>query len=95
MRGTITPTRYEWLIDRLGLNQSQAALLLGISDRQSRRFVAGDVRVDQGFAILLELMVRRRVDVDEALRSIGLTMEDLRGRVPRQARTKDSGRSIR
>jgi len=84
MQRTITPARYAWLIDRLGLNQSSAARFLGISDRQSRRFIAGDIRVDPAIAMLLELMVRRAVPPDEALRSIGKTD----GQLSRQVRMR-------
>jgi hypothetical protein len=72
---TITAARYVWLIERLGLNQSSAARLLGISDRQSRRFVAGDARVDRSIAMLFELMVE-----------LGITPEEASGRIQRQKR---------
>jgi hypothetical protein len=71
MHRTISAARYIWLIERLGLNQTTAANFLGVSSRQSRRYVAADRKVDPAAAMLLELMVLRGITVEEALRLIG------------------------
>jgi hypothetical protein len=71
MQRTITPARYAWLIERLNLNQSAAGRFLGISDRQSRRFIAGDIRIDPATAMLLEIMVAHNLSPNDALRMIG------------------------
>lgn len=43
----------------LGLSQSEFARLVGITDRNVRRYVAGDVEVAGAVLTLLQLMIER------------------------------------
>lgn len=54
----MTPTQYAAAIERLGLSQRAAGVFLGIDERQSRRWIAGDARIPEAVAKLLRLMVK-------------------------------------
>jgi hypothetical protein len=43
----MTPKQYVDAIDRLGLSQRAAGRFLGVDERQSRRWVAGDSAVPE------------------------------------------------
>lgn len=45
-------------IKALGLTQAEAGAFLGINERTSRRWLAGDARIQEAAAKLLRLMVR-------------------------------------
>ena len=53
----MTPKQYADAIDRLGLSQRAAGRFLGVGERQSRRWIAGDARIPESVAKLLRLMV--------------------------------------
>jgi hypothetical protein len=53
----ISPAEYERLLAALGLNQSSGARFLGVSDRTSRRYVAGEAEVPASSVKLLRLML--------------------------------------
>ena len=57
----ISPAEYERLLAALGLNQSSGARFLGISDRTSRRYVAGEAEVPAAAVKLLRLMLHLRL----------------------------------
>jgi len=57
----ISPAEYERLLAALGLNQSSGARFLGISDRTSRRYVAGEAEVPAASVKLLRLMLHLRL----------------------------------
>jgi DNA-binding transcriptional regulator YiaG len=54
----MTPKQYTEAIDRLGLSQRAAGAFLGVDERQSRRWVAGDSAIPESAAKLLRLMIR-------------------------------------
>ena len=56
----ISPAEYERLLAALGLNQSSGARFLGVSDRTSRRYVAGEAEVPASAVKLLRLMLYLR-----------------------------------
>lgn len=63
----MTPKQYADAIERLSLSQRGAAAFLGIDERQSRRWIAGDARIPESVAKLLRLMIRLKIkpeDVD-------------------------------
>jgi DNA-binding transcriptional regulator YiaG len=63
----MTPNQYRTAIAKLGLSQVKAALFLGVSPRQSRRWALGESPIPEGYAMLLRLMIRHGltpVDVD-------------------------------
>lgn len=62
---TMTPKQYADAIERLGLSQRAAGAFLGIDERQSRRWIAGDARIPESVAKLLRLMIARKIDPDE------------------------------
>jgi len=57
----ISPAEYERLLAALGLNQSSGARFLGVSDRTSRRYVAGEAEVPASAVKLLRLMLHLRL----------------------------------
>jgi hypothetical protein len=54
----MTPKQYADAIARLGLSQNAAGRFLGVDERQSRRWIAGDARIPESAAKLLRLMIR-------------------------------------
>jgi len=61
----MTSKQYADAIDRLGLSQRAAGAFLGVDERQSRRWVAGDSAVPESVAKLLRLMIRLKLKPDE------------------------------
>ena len=61
----MTPKQYAEAIERLGLSQRSAAKFLGVNERQSRRWIAGEARIPESVAKLLRLMVRLKVRPEE------------------------------
>jgi hypothetical protein len=61
----MTPKQYADAIERLGLSQRAAGAFLGIDERQSRRWIAGDARIPESVAKLLRLMIARKIGPDE------------------------------
>ena len=56
----MTPAEYAAILARLNLTQVGAARLLGISERTSRRYAAGDAAIPEPTAMLLRLMAAGR-----------------------------------
>ena len=63
----MTPTQYATAIEKIGLSQRAAGHFLGIDERQSRRWIAGDARIPESVAKLLRLMIK-----------LGLAPEDVK-----------------
>ena len=61
----MTPKQYADAIARLGLSQRAAGAFLGVDERQSRRWVAGDSAVPESVAKLLRLMIRLKLKPEE------------------------------
>jgi len=61
----VTPKQYADAIERLGLSQRGAGKFLGVDERTSRKWIAGDARIPESAAKLLRLMVRLRLGADE------------------------------
>ena len=59
----MTAAEYSTILARLDLSQVAAARLLGIGDRTSRRYAAGDAEIPEPTAILLRLLARGVVSV--------------------------------
>src|SRR5262245_39000167 len=67
------PARYGTLSKRLGLTRRGAARFLGIDDRTSRHYAAGDtLLVPRRMILLLELLAKTKTSPDDALRLIGI-----------------------
>ncbi len=54
----MTPKQYAATIAKLGLSQREAGKSLGINERTSRKWIAGDARIPESAAKLLRLMVK-------------------------------------
>lgn len=54
----MTPKQYADAIERLGLSQRAAGAFLGVEERQSRRWIAGDSAIPESVAKLLRLMIK-------------------------------------
>ena len=61
----MTPKQYADAIERLGLSQRGAGKILGVDERTSRKWIAGDARIPESAAKLLRLMVRLKLKPDE------------------------------
>jgi hypothetical protein len=61
----MTPKQYTDAIDRLGLSQRAAGAFLGVDERQSRRWVAGDSAIPESVAKLLRLMIKLSLRVED------------------------------
>ena len=61
----MTPNQYRDAIERLGLSQRKAAAFLGIDERQSRRWAAGDAGIPESVAKLLRLMIRLEIATED------------------------------
>ena len=62
----MTPKQYAEAIERLGLSQRGAGKFLGVDERTSRKWIAGDARIPESVAKLLRLMIRLKILPDEA-----------------------------
>jgi hypothetical protein len=67
--GEVTPKQYAEAITRLGLSQRSAGKFLGVDERTSRKWVAGDSRIPESVALLLRLMVRLKLTPDDVKQS--------------------------
>lgn len=61
----MTPKQYAEAIERLGLSQRGAAEFLGVNERTSRHWIAGDSIVPLSVAKLLRLMIKLNVKPDD------------------------------
>lgn len=61
----MTPKQYIQAIAALGLSQRAAGAFLGVDERQSRRWVAGDSAIPESVAKLLRLMIRLKLSPDD------------------------------
>jgi DNA-binding transcriptional regulator YiaG len=61
----MTPKQYAAAIERLGLSQRGAAAFLGVDERTSRKWIAGDNRVPESVAMLLRLMIKLKLNPDD------------------------------
>lgn len=61
----MTPKQYAEAIAKLGLSQRAAGHFLGVDERTSRKWIAGDSRIPESAAKLLRLMVRLGLSPDE------------------------------
>lgn len=57
----MTPKQYAEAIERLGLSQRAAGRFLGVDERTSRKWIAGDTRIPESVALLLRLMIRLKL----------------------------------
>ena len=61
----MTPKQYAEAIESLGLSQRGAGKFLGVDERTSRKWIAGDARIPESVALLLRLMVRLKLKPDQ------------------------------
>ena len=61
----MTPTQYAAAIATLGLSQRAAGAFLGVDERQSRRWIAGDSAIPVSVAKLLRLIIRLKLKPEE------------------------------
>jgi DNA-binding transcriptional regulator YiaG len=61
----MTPTDFRNTLARLGLSQTGASRVLGVSDRQVRRWASGDISVPQPVVIILKLLCRGVIGIDD------------------------------
>jgi DNA-binding transcriptional regulator YiaG len=61
----MTPTQYATAIEKLSLSQRGAGKFLGVDERTSRKWIAGDARIPEAVAKLLRLMIRLKLTCDD------------------------------
>ena len=61
----MTANQYRAAIERLGLSQRKAGAFLGVDERQSRRWAAGDAGIPESVAKLLRLMIRLEIATED------------------------------
>ena len=61
----MTPKQYAEAIERLGLSQRGAGKFLGVDERTSRKWIAGDARIPESAAKLLRLMVQLKLKPED------------------------------
>jgi DNA-binding transcriptional regulator YiaG len=61
----MTPKQYAEAIARLGLSQRAAGRFLGVDERTSRKWIAGDARIPESAAMLLRLMIRLKLKPED------------------------------
>jgi predicted DNA-binding protein (UPF0251 family) len=59
---SMAPKEYERVMEQLGLNQAQAGRWLGVSERTSRRYVAGEAEIPAAQVLLLRAALSYRID---------------------------------
>jgi len=65
----MTPTQFARAIEQLGLSQRKAGRFLGVDERTSRKWIAGESRIPHSVALLLRLMIARRIRPDDVKQS--------------------------
>lgn len=63
----MTPAQYKAAIARLKLSQAGAASLLGVNERTSRRWIAGDREVPAPVARFLRYLIAAKVSPQDVL----------------------------
>jgi transcriptional regulator with XRE-family HTH domain len=66
--------RFRELLDLLGLSQRAAGRFLGLSTSSVARMALGLSRVSPATAMLLEVLVAKKITPDEALKLIGVNV---------------------
>lgn len=66
----MTPTEYRETLARLGLTQVGAARFLGVNERTSRMWAAGDRPVSEPVARFLRFMVSADITPEEVMRAL-------------------------
>lgn len=61
----VTPTQFRAALDKLELSQVKAAKLVGVDERTSRRWALGQTTVPEAVAILLRLLVAKKITVED------------------------------
>lgn len=64
----MTPQEYRATIAALGLTQVGAARFLGVNDRTSRRWIAGERAVDEPIARFLRYLIAAKISPEEVER---------------------------
>ena len=61
----MTPTEFKRIMDSLGLTQTGASRVFGVSDRAIRSWLTGERSIPEPLAKLLRLVVTGKVSVDD------------------------------
>lgn len=58
----MTPKQYADALERLSLSQRGAGKFLGVDERTSRKWIAGDARIPEAVGKLLRIMMRLKLN---------------------------------
>ena len=61
---TMTSDEYRAALDKLGINQQAAGRFFGVGSRTARRWALDEARVPNPVAMLLQLMLKKRLKVE-------------------------------
>jgi hypothetical protein len=60
----MTTDEYRAALDKLGINQQAAGRTFGVGSRTARRWALGEARVPNPVAMLLQLMIKKRLKLE-------------------------------
>lgn len=69
----MTPDRYREILELLDITQVGAGKFFGVDERTSRRWARGKLEIPDSVAMLLELMIARKIKPAYVLGLIGKT----------------------
>jgi DNA-binding transcriptional regulator YiaG len=61
----MTSQQYGTAIAKLGLSQRRAGRFLGVDERTSRKWIAGESRIPHAVALLLRLMIAKHIKPED------------------------------
>jgi hypothetical protein len=72
----MTTEEYRAALDKLGINQQAAGRFLGVGSRTARRWALDEARVPNPVALLLRLMVKKKLRLEIPIIKEGLQRVD-------------------
>jgi transcriptional regulator with XRE-family HTH domain len=66
MGANMSKTEFRKALEQLGLSQAQAAKLVGVDERTSRRYALREAAVPRYFALILRMMIKYKITPEEA-----------------------------
>jgi DNA-binding transcriptional regulator YiaG len=61
----MTPKQYEDAIEKLGLSQRASSKLVGVGERQVRKWIADEAKIPKSVARLLRLMIKHGIKPED------------------------------
>lgn len=61
----MTGTQFKTALGRLGLSQAALARIVGVNDRQARRWASGDSTVPRSVELVLRLLLTKKISLSD------------------------------